>query len=329
MTKRAAHEPGWAGRRAPDLRPAFQIYPYLMPALAPPFLQPGHRVALVATARKTSPAEVAAAVETLRGWGLEVVLGASIGAESHQFAGPDDLRRRDLQAQLDDPAIRAIFCARGGYGTPRIVDELDFNAFRQHPKWVVGFSDITVLHTHLLRVGFQSLHGPMLVLFGQAGGEAALDSLRRALFGDSLTYVAPPHPLNRVGQATGELVGGNLSLLHTLTGTASQASFAGRILFLEDVDEYLYHVDRMLLHLHRSGQLAGVAGLVVGHFSLMRDNAIPFGQTAYEIIDHYTRRYDFPVGYGFAVGHEPDNQALVVGRSATLTVGEAGSVLTS
>ncbi len=300
-----------------------------MPVLAPPFLAPGQRVALVATARRVSPAEVAPAVDTLRGWGLDVVLGASIGAESHQFAGPDDERRRDLQIQLNDPTIRAVFCARGGYGTARFVDELDFSAFQANPKWVMGFSDITVLHTHLLRLGFQSLHGPMPVLFGQAGGEAALDSLRRALFGESLTYTVPPHPLNRPGQATGELVGGNLSLLHTLTGTASQVSFAGRILFLEDVDEYLYHVDRMLLHLHRSGQLAGVAGLVVGHFSLMCDNAIPFGQTAYEIIDHYARRYDFPVGYGFAVGHEPDNRALVVGRVATLSVGAAGSVLTS
>ena len=299
----------------------------LASSIAPPPLQPGQRVAIVATARKISAAEVAFAVETLGSWGLEVVVGETIGAEAHQFAGPDELRRHDLQRQLDDPSIRAVFCARGGYGTARFVDELDFSVFAQSPKWMVGFSDITVLHGHLLRRGFQSIHGPMPVLFGQVGGAEALTSLRQVLFGQKPVLTAGPHPLNRPGTATGELVGGNLSLLHTLTGTASQASFAGRILFLEDLDEHLYHIDRMLLHLHRSGQLRGVAGLVVGHFSLMRDNTVPFGSTAYEIIDHYARQYDFPVGYGFAIGHEADNLALVIGERRQLIVDKAGSKL--
>ncbi|TDN39769.1 LD-carboxypeptidase [Hymenobacter sp. UV11] len=298
-----------------------------MATLAPPFLRPGQRVALVAPARKISAAEVELAVATLRGWGLDVVLGESIDAAHHQFAGTDELRRRDFQRQLDDPTIRAILCARGGYGTARLVDALDFRHFAEHPKWVAGFSDITVLNSHLLRLGYQSIHGVMPVLYGQAGGEAAVESLRRALFGQSLDCQAAPYPLNRPGTATGELVGGNLSLLHTSTGTASQASFAGRILFLEDLDEYLYHLDRMLLHLHRSEQLTGLAGLVVGHFSDMKDNAVPFGQTAYEVIDHYAQRYSFPVGYGFPVGHEADNQALVVGRVATLIVEAGGSRL--
>jgi muramoyltetrapeptide carboxypeptidase len=298
-----------------------------MSAIAPPFLQPGQRVALVSTARKITPAEVAFAQQTLADWDLEVVLGESIGAASHQFAGDDGLRRRDFQRQLDDPSIRAIFCARGGYGTARLIDELNFSQFANAPKWVVGFSDITVLNCHLLRLGYQSIHGVMPVLFGQADGEAAVDSLRATLFGQATTYTAPAHALNRHGTATGELVGGNLSLLHTITGTASQASFEGRILFLEDLDEYLYHIDRMLLHLHRSGQLVGLAGLVVGHFSQMRDNAVPFGQEAYEIISHYAQRYAFPVGYGFPVGHEADNQALVVGRDATLVVAPTGSQL--
>ena len=298
-----------------------------MPSIAPPFLQPGQRVALVSTARKISPHEVAVAQQTLAAWGLEVVVGESIGAASHQFAGDDDLRRRDFQRQLDDPSIRAIFCARGGYGTARLVDALDFRQFAEAPKWVAGFSDITVLNCHLLRLGYQSIHGVMPVLFGQEGGEAAVASLHAALVGEATTYAAPAHTLNRPGTATGELVGGNLSLLHTITGTSSQADFTGRILFLEDLDEYLYHIDRMLLHLHRSGQLAGVAGLVVGHFSQMRDNAVPFGQDAYEIINHYAQRYAFPVGYNFPVGHEADNQALVVGRPATLVVDATGSYL--
>ena len=294
----------------------------------PPPLQQGQRVAIVAPARKVLPADLAPALQILAGWGLAATLGESIGAEAHQFAGDDELRRRDFQRQLDDPAIGAIFCARGGYGTARLVDGLDFTAFARHPKWVAGFSDVTVLNCHLLRRGFASLHGPVPVLFDQPGGAGALESLRRALFGEAdAGLAAPPHLLNRPGTAAGELVGGNLSLLHTLTGTGSQVDFRGRILFLEDLDEYLYHIDRMLLHLHRSGQLAGLAGLVVGHFSQMRDNAVPFGSTAYEIIDLYARLHDFPVGYGFPIGHEAENRALVVGQTARLTVDTNGARL--
>ncbi|WP_210520068.1 S66 peptidase family protein [Hymenobacter terricola] len=296
----------------------------------PSALRRGQRVALVSPARKISAAELAPAIATLQAWGLDVVLGDSIAGEHHQFAGDDDLRRRDFQQQLDDPGIHAILCARGGYGTARIVDGLDFTTFARHPKWVAGFSDVTVLNAHLLARHHASIHGVMPVLFHQASGEEALESLRRALFGEAMQpIVVPPHVLNRPGTATGQLVGGNLSLLHTITGTASQVSFAGRILFLEDLDEYLYHIDRMMLHLHRSGQLAGLAGLVVGHFSAMRDNAIPFGSTALEIIDSYARRYDFPVAYGFPVGHEAENVALVVGQVATLRVDASGSTLTS
>ncbi|WP_216690502.1 S66 peptidase family protein [Hymenobacter siberiensis] len=296
----------------------------------PPALRAGQRVAIVSPARKISAAELAPAIATLRSWGLKVVLGESIGGNHHQFAGDDDLRRRDFQQQLDDPAIRAILCARGGYGTARIVDGLDFAGFRAHPKWVTGFSDITVLNSHLLALGYASIHGVMPVLFHQAGGELALETLRRALFGEAFQPIeVAPHALNWPGTATGALVGGNLSLLQTITGTASQAGFAGRILFLEDLDEYLYHIDRMLLHLHRSGQLAGLAGLVVGHFSAMRDNTVPFGSTALEIINSYARLYDFPVGYGFPVGHEANNLALVVGQTLTLTVNGTGARLSA
>ena len=285
-------------------------------------------MALVSPARKISAAELAPALATLESWGLDVVLGESIAGDHHQFAGDDTLRRRDFQRQLDDPTIRAILCARGGYGTARIVDGLDLTRFAAQPKWVAGFSDVTVLNAHLLARGYASIHGVMPVLFQQTGGARALETLRRALFGEVFQPIAvAPHPLNRPGTATGELVGGNLSLLQTITGTPSQVPFAGRILFLEDLDEYLYHIDRMLLHLHRSGQLVGVAGLVVGHFSAMRDNAIPFGSTAEEIIDRFAQMYDFPVGYGFPTGHEADNLALVVGQLATLTVSAHGARL--
>jgi len=299
-----------------------------MSIVFPPALQRGQRVAIVGTARKITAAELAPALATLAAWGLEVVLGESIAAAHHQFAGDDERRRRDFQQQLDDPSIRAILCARGGYGTARFVDELDFAGFAKQPKWVVGFSDITVLHSHLLHLGYASIHSVMPSLYGQEGGERALETLHQALFGEAPAALhAPAQPLNRPGTATAELVGGNLSLLHTITGTPSQASFAGRILFLEDLDEYLYHIDRMLLHLHRSGQLAGLAGLVVGHFSQMCDNAVPFGSTALEIIDSYARRYNFPVGYGFAIGHEATNEAVVVGRTMQLRVSADGATL--
>ncbi|MET4105517.1 LD-carboxypeptidase [Hymenobacter sp. UYP22] len=298
-----------------------------MPTTAPSPLRPGDQVAIICPARKASHEELAAAVATLESWGLRVVLGASTNVAHHQFGGEDDVRRQDFQQQLDNPAIRAILCARGGYGTTRIIDGIDFSRFGQDPKWIAGFSDITTLNCHLLRRGHQSIHGVMPLLFHQEGGEDSLESLRRALFGEEISYSAPAHALNQLGTATGELVGGNLSILQTLTGTQSDVSTAGRILFLEDIDEYLYAIDRMLVHLDRTGKLAGLAGLVVGHFSNPQDNTVPYGQTPNEIIQHYAAQYGFPVAHSFPVGHEPHNQALIVGREAQLTVSAAGSRL--
>ncbi|MCB2376325.1 LD-carboxypeptidase [Hymenobacter sp. BT635] len=296
--------------------------------ISPPVLRAGDQVAIVGTARKVTAEEIAPAVEILTSWGLQVVLGESITAAHHQFAGPDELRRRDLQRQLDAPEIRAILCARGGYGTTRIIDQLDFSGFAQHPKWLAGFSDITSLNCHLLRLGYESIHGIMAFVFNQAGGEESLESLRRALFGEPVRYAVPAHPLNRPGTATGELIGGNLTLLQNLTGTASDCPTDGRILFLEDIAEYLMSIDRMMVHLDRTGKLRNLAGLVVGHFTDPQDNAVPFGQTPYEIIAAYADKYQFPVAYGFPVGHEPQNMALICGRSARLSVTATGTGLT-
>ena len=298
-----------------------------MPTTAPPSLRPGDQVAIVCPARKASHEELTAAAATLESWGLRVVLGASTNVAHHQFGGGDEVRRQDFQHQLNNPGIRAILCARGGYGTTRIIDGIDFSGFAQDPKWVAGFSDITTLNCHLLRRGHQSIHGVMPLLFHLEGGEDSLESLRRVLFGEEISYSAPAHALNQPGTATGELVGGNLSILQTLTGTQSDVSTAGRILFLEDIDEYLYAIDRMLVHLDRTGKLAGLAGLVVGHFTNPQDNTVPYGQTPNEIIRHYAARYGFPVAHGFPVGHEPQNQALIVGRTARLTVDAEGSRL--
>ncbi|WP_375433925.1 LD-carboxypeptidase [uncultured Hymenobacter sp.] len=296
-----------------------------MPTTAPAPLRSGDQVAIVCPARKASHEELAAAVAVLESWGLRVVLGESTNVEHHQFGGDDEVRRRDMQQQLDNPEIRAILSARGGYGTTRIIDSLDFSRFSQHPKWVAGFSDITALNCHLLALGHQSIHGVMPFLFRQPGGEESLESLRRALFGEPIAYTIALHHLNRFGNATGELIGGNLSLLQTLTGTASDVSTAGRILFLEDIDEYLYSIDRMMVHLDRTGKLRHLAGLLVGHFTDPQDNTVPYGQTPNEIIQHYANKYAFPVAHNFPVGHEPQNMALICGRAARMTVSEAGT----
>ncbi len=292
-----------------------------------PALRPRDRIAIIATARKITVPEIAVAVQTFESWGLEVVLGETIGASYSQFAGDDALRLQDLQRMLDDPSIKAVVCARGGYGTTRIIDQVDFTLFRKHPKWLVGFSDVTALHSHIHTFGLESVHAIMPVLFPKAGTEDSVETLRKVLFGEDIHYSAAPHAFNRTGTCTGALVGGNLSMLHTLTGTRSDISTNGKILFLEDLDEYLYHIDRMLVHLDRSGKLANLAGLIVGDMSDMNDNAVPFGKTAYEIILEHTGKYNYPVCYGFPVGHEPLNLALVCGREAMLEVAPQGVTL--
>src|SRR6478735_6643317 len=288
-------------------------------------LQPGDKIAIISTARKVSFAEMEPAIAILNSWGLEVILGQTIGAEHHQFAGSDDLRRTDLQHMLNNPEIKAVLCARGGYGTARLLDDLDFSQFRQNPKWLIGFSDVTALHAHLYTLGFESLHAIMPILFAREGSENAIESLRRILFGEPISYSVEPHAFNRLGTGEGGLVGGNLSILHTIIGTRSDFDYSGKILFLEDLDEYLYHVDRMLVHLDRCGKLKNLAGLIIGQMSDMKDNLIPFGQTAYEIIREHTARYQYPVCFGFPVGHEPQNLALICGRKARLEVTNMGS----
>lgn len=286
-------------------------------------LQPGDKIAIIATARLISHEDIATAIDILQGWGLEVEVGPTVGAQYGVFAGDDALRLQDLQQALDRPDIKAIICARGGYGTTRILDQVDFSRFQQHPKWIVGFSDITSLLCHIHSLGIESVHGIMPLLF-PTGTEAALDSLRRVLFGEKLSYSTGAHAFNRTGIAEGQLIGGNLALLHNVSGTSSDFSTKGKILFLEDVDEYLYSIDRMMVHLDRAGKLKDLAGLIVGHFSDMKDNAIPFGKDAYEIIAEHSGKYSYPVCYGFPTGHEPDNLALVCGRTARLEVAENG-----
>ncbi len=287
--------------------------------LIPPFLKKGDKIAITCPAKKL-PNPMTDAVKLLQSWRLEVVLGETVDASWHQFAGDDDLRARDLQRFIDDDSIKAIIAARGGYGTVRMIDKVDFSRFAQNPKWLVGFSDITVLHTHLLsNYNAQTIHGQMPVNIPDASARS-LETLRKALFGEELSYRFTSHALNRSGKGSGILVGGNLSLLIAVSGSVSDLDYNGKILFIEDVSEYLYAIDRMMRNLKRAGKLQHLAGLIVGSFSDVKDNDIPFGQTVPEIIMDVVKEYNYPVCFDFPAGHIPDNCSLILGKTLNLSV---------
>ncbi|MBC7494634.1 MAG: LD-carboxypeptidase, partial [Flavobacterium sp.] len=277
--------------------------------IAPPYLQKGDTIAIVATARKNIDDNLKPAIEWLQKWGLNVVIGATIGLDNNQLAGTDQQRAADFQTQLDNPNIKAIWCVRGGYGTVRMIDLLDFTKFKQHPKWVVGFSDVTVLHSHLTTMGYQSVHGIMPI--SSKASEQAKETLRKALFGEALSYTVACDTMNRFGTAEGILVGGNLSILYSLLGSPSAIDCTDKILFIEDLDEYLYHIDRMLINLKRNGCLTSLKGIVVGGMTKMKDNEIAWGKNVLEIIDDVTKDLNIPVIYNFPAGHLADNRALI------------------
>ena len=289
----------------------------------PAYLSSGDRVALISTARKIDLRIFNSAVDVFKSWGLEIVPGKNLFAEEDQFAGSDALRLEDLQHALDDPTISAVICARGGYGTVRILDSIDWSKFLKLPKWVIGYSDVTFLHGQLQVLGIESLHASMPVNFSSNSKES-LESLKSALFGETLNYAVQPHEFNKTGQAKGELIGGNLSILYSMNGSPSFPETAGRILFLEDLDEYLYHIDRMMISLKRAGHFKTLSGLIVGGMSDMNDNDVPFGKTAYEIIRDTLKDYSFPVCYGFPAGHIDDNRALIMGRKVELSIDAGG-----
>lgn len=288
--------------------------------LRPPALQKGDSIYLLSTARKISLEELQPAIQTFETWGLKVVIGKTIGKEFRQFAGTDAERKEDFQFALNDTSIKAIICARGGYGTVRMMDDLNYDEFMKHPKWVVGFSDVTFLHTDISNnLGIQTLHAVMPFSFLKATLEA-IETLRKELFGVKNEFEIAPHELNRIGNAEGILIGGNLSILYSITGTKSGINTSGKILFLEDLDEYLYHIDRMMMNLKRSSKLNDLAGLVIGSFTEMKDNKVAFGCTAYDIIAEHVAEFKYPVCYNFPAGHIEDNRALVIGRKYSLQV---------
>ncbi len=296
--------------------------------ITPPYLQAGDKIAIVATARKVLPSEMEAAINTFRTWGLQVVTGPHLFGANHQYSGTDDERAADLQMMLNDREIKAIICARGGYGTVRIIDQLDFSTFEQYPKWIVGYSDITVLHTYIqVQFGIETLHATMPINFADEGAAPAVETLRSALFGEAPAYNIPAHPLNIPGDISGQLSGGNLSILYSLSGTPSDIQTRDKILFIEDLDEYLYHIDRMMMNLKRGGKLSEIKALIVGGMTKMNDNTVPFGRQAEEIIAEYAREAGIPVCFNFPAGHITDNRALIMGREAELHISETGVTL--
>lgn len=292
----------------------------------PEFLKKGDTVGITATARKIDLENLAPAIQLLESWGLKVVIGRTIGKEENQLAGPDWLRATDFQEMLDNPNIKAIWGAKGGYGTVRIIDKIDFTNFKKKPKWVVGFSDMTILHSHINNMGIGTLHAMMALSTKTAAPESS-ESLRKALFGEKLEYRVPCHNFNREGKAEGELVGGNLSVLFSLMGSKSEINYNGKILFIEDLDEYLYHIDRMMMNLKRNGYFDGLKGMVIGGMTSMNDNEIPWGKDALEIIQDVTKGFSFPVVYNFPAGHMKDNRALILGKKVSLEVNDKESIL--
>ncbi len=293
--------------------------------IRPPYLKAGDTVAIVSTARKVSKFEIKPAIDLLKSWGLEVQTGKNLFKDQNQFAGSDEDRAGDLQRAINNKNVHAILFARGGYGTVRIVDQIEWKKFVKQPKWLIGYSDITVIHSHVHKnCDVQTMHAPMSLNIPKLSAPC-LQVLKETLFGKPLRYSSSKQlpqleKLNRKGKAKGQLVGGNLSLIYSLAGTVSDIDTKGKILFLEDLDEYLYHIDRMMMNLRRTGKLSELAGLIVGGMTEMKDNAIPFGKTAEEIIFDAVKEYNYPVVYGFPAGHIPNNYPLIFGREATLNV---------
>ena len=290
----------------------------------PPYLQKGDTIGLVCPAGFMPVEKVSECIRVINeDWGFTTKVGITIGQQYHYFSGTDEERIEDLQHMLDDENVKAILCARGGYGLSRIIDKIDFTNFKKNPKWIIGFSDVTILHSHIYRnYSISTLHAPMANAFNEDGFKNEfVRSLWHGLEGKKIKYQCKKHEFNKKGEGIGELVGGNLSLLAHLVGTESDIKTKGRILFIEDVGEYLYNIDRMMFQLKRSGKLDKLAGLIVGRFTDMKDTERPFGQTVHEIIRDAVAEYDYPVCFDFPVSHGKENYALKIGVGYKLKVG--------
>ena len=293
----------------------------------PPYLKKGDTVAIVCTARKFFPEDAKPAIDLLESWGLKVKLGKTIGLDSCQLGGTDTERAADFQDQLDNDNIKAIWCARGGYGTVRIIDLIDFTKFKKHPKWVMGFSDVTVLHSHINTLDVATLHSIMPFTVPKAPEEVK-QTFKNALFGIKNSYIIPSKSYDRKGVAKGELVGGNLSIIYSLLGSKSSIDTKDKILFIEDLDEYLYHVDRMLQNMKRNDYFKNVKGIIVGSMRDMHDNEIPFGQNEVQLITEIVKDLNIPIAFEFCAGHQKDNRTLMLGSHVDFEVNETEIKLT-
>jgi muramoyltetrapeptide carboxypeptidase len=292
-----------------------------------PFLKSGDKVAITAPASQVKKEDVLKGVQILENWGLQVVVGDTVGNSFFNFSDTLENRKRELQDFLDDDSIQCIFSARGGYGVSDLIDTLDFQKFIQNPKWIIGFSDLTALLLHINLLGYPAIHGPMAktLIFD----EFSTENLRRILFGENTHYHWNPNPSNKIGVSQGETVGGNLVLLAHSIGSKSDISYDGKILFIEDIGEKMYSIDRLMVQLKRAAKLKNLAGLVVGDFSDISENSVPFGSTVSEIILNHTSDYDYPMAFGFQFGHEDVNLPIVMGVTYQLDVKPAGVTLKS
>lgn len=301
-----------------------------MENITPPPLKAGDCIGIIAPARRVLQQEIHPAIKFLNGKGFMVKTSPHLYASHHQFAGTEEQRANDFTDMIEDKSVKAILCARGGYGSIRLLDHMNFRKLQQIPKWVVGYSDITVFHGLLNGwYGIETIHGPMPFNFPSDGtGNESLECLLRVLMGENPKYSVGPNPHNKLGKAEGHLIGGNLSILNSLSGTDADVNPEGKILFIEDLDEYLYHMDRMMMTLKHSGKLKVLAGVIVGGLTDMKDNHIPFGYTAHEIVANALKDYDIPVCFDFPAGHVDPNLSLIMGRRVNLEVNANGSTIT-
>lgn len=289
--------------------------------IRPMFLKKGSKVGILSPAGIVKLTEIEPAVNILQDWGFDVVKGKYLYEQYNFFAGTDEQRTEDFQNMLDNPEIRAIFCSRGGYGIIRIIDKLSFKEFLKSPKWIVGYSDITIFHTFLNnQLKCESIHGIMPKNFQKSKDDGSLNSLKLALFGENISYIVESNQLNTPGKAKGKLAGGNLSIIYSLQGTEYEINTRNKILFIEDIHEDIYHIDRMMMNLKISGKLSNLKGLIVGGMNKIKDTDPGYGKSAYEVISGIIAEYDFPVIYGFNAGHFSPNLAMFMGRNIEIEV---------
>ncbi len=292
--------------------------------IRPLYLKAGDTVAIVAPSGilKNKTGQVQQAKDLLKSWGLNVVVGTHVFSKDNHFAGTDEERCEDFQKAMDDPTIRAIWCARGGYGTVRILDKLDYTKLRENPKWLIGYSDITALHNQFHNEGFETVHALMCTSLTDDLNDIpeSISTFKKAIFGEDLSYTLKESEYNRVGTVKAPLVGGNLTMLHTMLGSNTSIDTSGKILFIEEIGEYKYHIDRMFQSLKRAGYFDNCAGVLVGDMSKMRKNTTLWGTSVEQLILDALADYTFPIAFNMPAGHEKDNRAMILGRSIEMTV---------